>query len=440
MNKQMRETAAAALKAATGAGASAAAADITARRRVEIGYRERKPETIKESSTRDLQLSLYVDGRYSAQATSDLRPAAVGRFVADAVAATRLISPDPMRSLPDPAYYQGRAEVNLELVDAAYATFSAADRHAWAKAIEAACLERGNGKLVSVTTQVADTRTEHVRLTTNGFEGWEEGTYYQAFLRVTAQDQGDRRPNGFNFAVATSRKAMPAAEKIGGVAAERTLALLGARKAKTETLPVIIENRGVGRIIGSLLEAMSGRAVQQKQSFLADRKGQRIASEVLTLIDDPLLPGGIGSTLFDADGMACRRRVMIEAGVLKEFWVSWYYSRKLGWEPTTGGPSNLLIPPGKRPVNEIMKDLGRGILITDFIGGNSNSTTGDASIGIIGQLFDQGEIVHAVSEMNIADNALRFWPRLVEAANDPWMYGGSRFPSLVFRDVVVAGV
>jgi len=111
-----------------------------------------------------------------------------------------------------------------------------------------------------------------------------------------------------------------------------------------------------------------------------------VGSEKLTLIDDPFIPGGLGSRTFDGQGIAAKKMVMIEAGVLREFYVDWYYGRKLGWEPTTGSPSNLVIPAGKRSVKEIMKDLGRGIFVTGFIGGNSNSTTGDFSIGIIGQL------------------------------------------------------
>ncbi len=131
---------------------------------------------------------------------------------------------------------------------------------------------------------------------------------------------------------------------------------------------------------------------------------------------------------------------MVDKGVLNEFFVDWYYSRKLGWEPTTGSPSNLIIPPGKRSVKEIMKDLGRGIVITGFMGGNSNSTTGDASVGIIGHLFEEGKLVQAVAEMNIAGNHLEFWNNLVEVANDPWTYSEWRTPSLVFKDVVVSGV
>jgi PmbA protein len=138
--------------------------------------------------------------------------------------------------------------------------------------------------------------------------------------------------------------------------------------------------------------------------------------------------------------MTVKKRIIIDAGVLKEFYVDWYYSRKLGWEPTTGSPTNLIVPPGKRSVKEIMKDLGRGILITGFIGGNSNSTTGDTSIGITGQLFEKGDPVHPVSEMNIADNHLKIWQRLAEAANDPYPYSPQRVPSLVFTDVVVSGI
>ena len=440
MNKDMLDLAALAIKTAKAAGADGCSAGITSDRTVEISYRERKPETIKEASTRDLLLKLYVNGRYSAQGTSDLRPEALKAFIANAVAMTRLLAEDPFRTLPDPKYYAGRASLDLGQVDADHAKLTPADRHQWAKTMEDAALKRGGDKVISATAQVQDSHTEDVLLTSNGFEGGSESTSYVAYVQMTAQDAGDRRPMGFSYLVGLNRKSLPPPETVGIEAAERTFALFGGAKIKTETLPIIVENRNGGRILGGLLQAMIGRAVQQKQSFLADKKGARIASELLTLVDDPLVPGWLGSRLFDGDGIAARRRTMIEAGVLKEFYVDWYYSRKLGCEPTTAGPSNLVIPPGKRSVKEIMKELGRGVLITDFIGGNANSTTGDASVGIIGKLFDKGEPVQAVAEMNIAGNTLEFWSKLIEVANDPWPYSSLRLPSLVFKDVVVSGL
>ncbi|MBN2408682.1 MAG: TldD/PmbA family protein, partial [Candidatus Aminicenantes bacterium] len=334
----------------------------------------------------------------------------------------------------------GRAKVDLKQYDPDYEKVTPESRHGFVKAIEESCLAKGGDKVISVTARCYDSHSEELLMTSNGFDGYQEASVFYGGVQMTARDEGDRRPAEFAGAVTLSRKELPKPETIGAEAAERTLALLGAKKIKTETLPIIIENRVVGRFGGGFMQAMFGRLIQQKQSFLADKKGRKVGSPVLTLIDDPFIPGGLGSGTFDGEGMTARKRVMIDAGVLKEFYVDWYYSRKLGWEPTTGSPTNLIVPPGKRSVKEIMKDLGRGIFITGFIGGNSNSTTGDTSIGIVGQLFDKGELVHPVSEMNIADNHLKIWQRLAEAADDPYPYDQARFPSLVFADVVVAGI
>lgn len=440
MKKEMYDLADWSIKTAKSAGADECRVGINSERFVEISYRERKPENIKEASTKGLFIEVFADGRFSIQSTSDLRKTALKDFLSNAVAMTKLLAEDPYRVLPDPKYYKGRADVELGLIDPDYKKLTPEGRHKMVKTIEEACLAKGGDKVVTVTASEYDSRVESALMSSNGFEGYTEATIYWAGAQMTALDEGDRRPMGSNSAAAVKGKVMPKPEEIGAVCAERTLALLGAKKIKTETLPIIVENRNVPRLFGGFLVAMYGRNIQQKQSFLADMKGKKIASEHCTIIDDPFVVNGLGSRLYDGDGFATEKRTMIDQGVLKEFYIDWYYSRKLDWEPTTGGPSNLVVPPGKRSVKEIMKDLGRGIFITGFIGGNSNSTTGDASIGIVGQLFDGGELMHAVSEMNIADNHLKFWNKLVEVANDPWIYSSFQTPSLVFTDVVVAGI
>jgi PmbA protein len=440
MNKELYDLAAWTIKTAKAAGAENCRVGISSQRFVNISYRERKPENIKEASTRNLGIGLFVNGRYSSQSTSDLRQNALKDFISKGVAATKLLAEDPYRTLPDPKYYQGRAELDLGLVDPDYKKLTPEARHSIVKAVEEACLEKAGPKVISVMAGEYDSHQEYILMASNGFEGYSEATVYQTGAQVTVQDEGDRRPMGFNYAVSVKRKDMPSPEKIGAEAAERTLDLLGGKKIKTETLPIIIENRNVPSILNGFLVAMFGSNIQQKRSFLADKKGKNIGSNCFTIIDDPFVKGGLGSQLFDGDGFAAKKRTMVESGVVKDFYVDWYYSRKLGWEPTTGGPSNLVIPPGKRSVKEIMKDLGRGIFITGFIGGNSNSTTGDTSIGIIGKLFENGESVQSVAEMNIAGNHLEFWNKLVEVANDPWLYSTWRMPSLVFKDVVVSGI
>ena len=440
MNKEMYDLAAWSIKTAKSAGADDCRSSIQNERFVTISYRERKPETIKEASKKELFIEIFANGRYSGQSTSDLRKDALKDFISNAIATTKLLEEDPYRTLPDAKYYQGRAELDLGIFDPDYEKFTPEERHNMVKAIEASCLANGGEKVISVTAAEYDNHEEIVLMSSNGFEGYRESTIYQAGGQMSIQDEGDRRPMGYNYVASVKRKSMPAPEKVGAEVAERTRALLGGKKIKTETLPIIIENRNVPNILGGLIVAMFGFYIQQKQSFLADKRGKKIASEHFTIIDDPFVIGGEGSRLFDQDGFAARKRTMVDAGVLKEFYIDWYYSRKLGWEPTTGGPSNLVIPPGKRSVKEIMKDLGRGIFITGFIGGNSNSTTGDASIGIIGQLFENGEPVQAVAEMNVAGNHLEFWNKLVEVANDPWIYSSWRTPSLVFTDVMVSGI
>jgi PmbA protein len=182
-----------------------------------------------------------------------------------------------------------------------------------------------------------------------------------------------------------------------------------------------------------------GYNIQQEQSFLADKLNQKVASNKLTIVDNPFIEKGHSSKLFDNDGFPVQKRNVITEGVINTFFYDWYYSQKMGVEPTTGGTTNLEFGQGSKSLVELMKTANRGILVTGFIGGNSNSTTGDFSIGIIGHLFENGIPVQPIAEMNIADNHLNFWNKLVETGNDPWQYGSWRMPSMLFENVVVAG-
>jgi PmbA protein len=428
------------IETAKKAGADDVSVGIYKRRFIEIEYRKRKPETIKEATTQNASIRIYSNERYSSQNSSDLRKEALRDFIIKAVENTQLLEKDPYRSLPDAKYLQPRADINLEILDGTYQKYSTDQRHTLVKEVEEACLNRGGDKVISVTAGTSDHLYEETVMASNGFQGQLQATECWAGAEMSAQDEGDRRPSGWFWAGSRMRNQLPDAKEIGERAAERALKLLGSKKIQSETLPIIIENRNVSRVLSGLLSAFYGGNIQQKRSFLAEKKDKKIASELLTLEDNPLLAGGFGSNLYDGDGMASKKRTMIESGVLISFFVDWYYSRKLGWEPTTGGLSNLIIPPGQKSIAEIMKDLKRGVLITGFLGGNSNSTTGDFSVGIDGQLFEDGQQVQAISEMNIADNHLEFWNKLIAVADDPYPYSNWRTPSLVFNDVMVAGI
>jgi len=422
------------------AGATDCRVSLTKRRFIEINYRDRKPDTLKEASTRNLNLGVYLNNRYANQSTPDFRQSSLETFITELIESAGIMEEDPFRSLPNPELYSGRSAVDLQLTDPGYEKLSPEDRHAIVQKAENACLEKGGEKVISVEAGEYDEKYEEYVRTSNGFEGSSQGTVFQLGVQMYAQDEGDRRPNGYHYGIATHKNDLPAPEQVGTEAARRTFELFGAKKIQTTQLPVIIENRVVEWILGFLLNPLAGRSIQQKRSCFSDKKGEQIGSKLFTVIDDPFVPRGLGSRLYDNDGFPAKRRDLFTEGVLNDFMIDWYYSRKLECEPTSGSVSNIIIPPGERSVESIVKDLPKCLLITEFIGGNSNSTTGDFSIGIFGKLFEKGQFKQNVAEMNMADNHLNFWKKLIEVANDPWIYSNVRVPSLVFEGVVVSGI
>jgi PmbA protein len=422
------------------AGANDCRVSLSKRRLVNINYRDRKPEVIKEATTKNLYLEVFINNRFAGKSTPDFRQSTLEGFIKDVVESAKIMEEDPFRTLPDPKYYEGRSTADLQLADPDYGNLTPEDRHSMVKTVEEACLDKGGDKVVSVEASEYDENYEELVKTSNGFEGSSQTTYCEAGASMTAQDEGDRRPQGYNYIGCRYRSDLPSLGEVGTEAAVRTLDLMGGKKIATTKIPVILENRGAARVLSGLINPLSGYAIQQKRSFLADKKDKAIASKLFTITDDPFIPRGLGSKYYDGDGFPARKRDFFIEGAVNEFIVDWYYSRKLGWEPTSGSVSNIIIPPGTRSVEEIIKDMGRCIYITGYIGGNSNSTTGDFSVGIIGKLYEKGEFVQNVAEMNIADNHLTFWKKLVEVANDPWKYSQAIFPSLVIDDVMVSGI
>ncbi|MDD5308593.1 MAG: metallopeptidase TldD-related protein, partial [Deltaproteobacteria bacterium] len=335
--------------------------------------------------------------------------------------------------------YAGRRDVELGLYDPGVAGVIPSDRNTYAAEMEAAALAKAGAKAVSAEATYEDGESELVQIHSNGFEGAKRGTEFWASAEVSLKDEGDKRPEGWSEAGTRRRAGLKAAREVGREASEDGLRRLGARKIETAKLPMIVENRTVSRLLGYLMSATSGRALQQKRSFLDGKVGHKVGGDLLTLTDDPFVVGGFGSRLFDGDGISAKVMPVFDKGVFRNFYVDVYYGKKLGMPPTTGGSSNLVLPPGTKSVEELAAGIDRGILVRGFIGGNSNSTTGDFSLGVYGTLIEKGKLTRAVSEMNVSGNHLEFWQRLADVGNDPWPYGTMRIPSLLFDGVQFSG-
>jgi PmbA protein len=436
---QLLELAEQAVALAKKKGAQDAAASAYRSREVELTWRDGKVEKVSEATTRGLALELYVDERYSSVSTSDLRPAALERFVAEAVSVARTLAKDRYRALPEPKLYEGRSHMDLELCDPGYADVTADVRRRVARELEEAA-RSVTAPIVSVTTAVSDSFGESARVTSNGFVGERESTAFWMSADVSCKDPDGRRPEMGDYAGARFFKELPPAADVGRRATERTLACIGAKKTESGTLTLIVENRAASRLLSSFLAAAYGRALQQKQSFLEGQLGKLVGSKLFTVTDEPLLPRAFGSRHFDGEGIAARKRSVVAAGTLSSYFIDVYYGRKLKMAPTSGSPSNLVLPPGKKGLEALLADAKDGIFVTSFLGGNSNATTGDYSFGIQGFRVRGGKRAEPIAEMNVSGNHKDLWKKLVALGNDPWPYSSMRTPTLVFEGVSVAGL
>ena len=438
--QDMLAAAHAAVKSALGKGAQEASARTYRVREVEVKWRDGSLEKVHEATTRGLGLTLYVDGRYSNVSTSDLRPEALETFIGDSVVLTRALAKDPFRTLPDPKLYAGQAKTDLLLEDPKYSSVTPEQRRTVAKEIEAAARAvKGAESILSVTTGFSDTLAESWRVASNGFTGSRRDTSFFISAEVSVKDPDGRKPEDYAFGGGRFVADVPKAAQVGREAAERALSRLGAKKGESAVLTMAVENRAAGRMPGFLLGPLSGGALQQKRSFLEGKLGREIASPVLTLVDDPLVPKGLGSRLFDGEGIAAKRMPVIEAGVLKAYYVDTYYGKKLQMAPTTAGPSNLVWTLGDKDQAGLLAAMKEGILVTGFLGGNSNGLTGDFSLGVQGFRVRGGKIAEPVGEMNISGNHLDLWKKLAAVGNDPYPYSSMKTPTLVFEGVQFAG-
>jgi len=428
-----------AMKYALKSGATEVAVELRSDRRIEIDVRDSKIERLSEAQQHGLATEIYVDKRFWANSTNDLRREELAKFIEESVAGTRYLARDEYRGLPDPRFYPEETKGDLKIYDASYEKLETSERIRIAREIEAAA--RGaSDKVVSATGSYSDSHSEMIRLHSNGFMGGSRGTVFEISADVTVKDDSGARPDDWSGATTRFRKDLLAPSFVGNEAVRRAVAKLGQKKIDSGQYTCLVENRTGRRLLRILQEPLSARALQQKTSCFDGMMHKQVGSAKFTLTDDPTLEKGLASRFFDSDGVAAKRLPIFEQGYLRNFYVDIYYGRKLGMEPTTGWPTNVVFEAGARPLNAMIKDIKQGILVQGFIGGNSNSTTGDFSVGISGLLIQNGQLATPVHEMNISGNVLDLLSRLAEVGNDPYIFAAQRTPSLLFDGVHFSGV
>lgn len=425
---------------ATSLGAEEALAGVGRSVSTELTRRDGRIEKAEESRSLGLRASLMVDGRFSAHATSDLRPDALREFLERAVQATRYLEPDPHRRLPD-RHLMGDADIAaLDAWDPGFAGQDGPIRRALVQDLEQATRAHAADLAVrSVSSFAWDGRSERASVASNGWESAWRSTSFGGGVTLSLEDEGGRLPESWSMSSARHRADVLGVEPIAAEAVRLGRNRLGSGPAASGRYPMLVESKLVGRVLGVLLGPMQGEALYEKRSCLEGRLGQRIASPRLTLVDDPLIPRAAGSSPHDGDGLPSRRRVLVQDGVLQEFLIDVYNGRRLGQPPTGGDTGNLVVAPGTSSPERLLAGLPRAIRVEGFLGGNANPASGDFSFGISGQLLERGRPVANVSEMNVSGNLFELFARFALAADDVWTWSAWRTPSLLFDDVQFSG-
>lgn len=418
-------------------GANEAWANISRDNGVSFEMRNGVLERVEESTSQGLSIQLWVDGRYSAHSTNDLRPASLESFVKEAVAITRSLQKDPFRTIPDSSLFENRPSINLDLVDQSVSSVSREERLELLKTMNDRLY--GKDKVLSATSSVSTSHAHSAAASSNGFRGSYESTSMWIGAGVVLDEEGGKRPEEGYFGGGHHRSELPDPTNTADMALELARNRLGSTKGPTKKTTMILHPRAAGSIVGRLLGPLTGGALQQRRSFWADLVNKESVSTKLSIVDDPLIVRGLGSRPFDGEGISSKQLPIIEKGVLKNYYIDTYYGKKLGMAPTTGSPSNRVMELGQKDLAGLIADLPEGILITSWLGGNSDGATGDFSLGVRGHLIEDGQIGAPVSEMNVTGNLLTLFQSLVAVGNDPWKFSPLKAPTLVFEDVNFSG-
>jgi PmbA protein len=426
--------------------AGADAADAVLFEGVSLSHARRlgKTEKLERSEGHDLGLRVFIGRQQAVVSSTDRSPEALAELVERAVAMARTVPEDPYCGVADPAEV-ARVWPSLEMLDPEEPTAEALIERA--RAAEEAALAVA-GVTNSEGAEAGWGRSSVALAASNGFAGGYSGSSHGISASVIG-GSGTGMERDYDFASAIFAADLRDPAEVGRSAGERAVKRLGAKKMPTCHCPVVFDPRVARGFISHLLGAISGPAIARGTSFLKDRLGERIFPEEITIIDDPHRRRGLRSKPFDGEGIANRRRAIIDKGVLTTWLLDLRSARQLGLA-TTGhaargtssppGPAatNVWIEPGAVTPKELIADIESGFYVTEMMGMGVNGVTGDYSRGAAGFWIDKGEIAFPVSEMTVAGNLKDIFARL-RAADDLEFKAGADSPTLRVDDLTVAG-
>ncbi len=429
------------------AGADAADALAVDEVSQSIDVREGALEHAERSEGIDIGLRVFIGQRQAIVSSSDTSKTTLEQMAERAVAMAKEAPEDPNIGLADPALLAQQIDTSaLELFDPAEepdpASLQASATEAEAAAMDVKGVEQVQGASAGYS------RSNIHLAASNGFSGGYARTGKAlSCLAISGTGTGMERDYDGDMRIFASD--LRSAQEIGTLAGERAVARVGARKPKTGAFPVLFDERISSMLIGHLLQVSNGSAISRGSSWARDLLGEQVLPKGMDIIEDPHRKRIPGSKLFDGEGLATKRRAIVEDGILQGWTLDLATARQLGMESTanaargTSSPpspsvTNVALTQGDKSREDLLKDMGTGLLITSMIGSTINPNTGDYSRGASGFWVENGEITYPVNECTVAGN-LKDMLKTIVPANDARAYLSRVIPSLLVEGMTLAG-
>jgi PmbA protein len=436
---QLRQIIADVLAHAKSLGASAAEAKVSEGVGQTVTVRHDEVETIQYNRDKGIGITVYLGQRRGNASTSDLSPQALRATTEAALSIARFTAEDPASGLADPALLSKQGDAaGLDLCHPWAITVD--DAVETARACEAAAIavdkRISNSEGATVWTEVS----QFAYGNSHGFIGGYPTSQHSISCSVIA-GEGDAMQRDSWDTWTCDPVDLEAAASVGRKAGERTVARLGSRKIATTQAPILYESMVAGSLASHFISAVSGGSLYRKSSFLPDSVGQQVFSEFVTITDDPAIPKGLASSPFDEEGVATVRREVVSKGVVQGYFLGSYSARKLNLRTTgnAGGNHNIVISPTAGNLEALLKQMGRGFLVTELMGSGVNGVTGDYSRGAAGFWIEDGTIAYPVQEVTIAGNLKDIYRGIVAVGSDVIIRGGRRSGSILVDNMTIAG-
>jgi PmbA protein len=427
-------------------------AEVVARSGSDLTVRVRLGETelLEEAGHRSVGMRVMKGGRVALTSTSDLSDAGIERFIADAIELADLSQEDPFAGPADPNEIAAEPFADLDLFDPAMGDLGAAEAIETACAAEKAARDFDPRITNSEGATVGRTAGSVGLALSGGFRGGYDASYASISVVSLADDADGKKRRGHHYSAERFRSRLADPAEIGREAARRTLRKLGARKVETCEAPVVFDPEAARSIIATFAGCAMGGAVWRKSTYLAAREGTRVASDLLTITDDPSIPRAPGSRPFDGEGARVRKNTVVDRGVLRTFLCDSYSARKLSRKTTgsaargSGGgvgasTSNFVCQAGDLTNAEIIARTERGLYVTDMMGFGFNAVTGDFSRGASGMWIENGRLAFPVSEVTISLNLDEMLKRIDLVGSDLDWRGSTVAPTLRISAMTIAG-